>query len=523
MSLVAFLFRLLLAVLTGALIGVSFRHQEAFLAMWVAFVPLLLAVRGQSLPKIYLLGFVAGMVWFVLATPWMATFIGTLKDFDAARSTLLAGLYWIYSAQIIAVLMLAVALVSRWSGLGLHWVFPTVLMLVFAFFPQLFPLQLGESQSAFLPALQGVSLTGVYGLDLMIGISNAVLASVLVAGWRSDGVPANRLVMPCLLLVAWFGYGFVSLGLWQDKVATWPTATLGLVQPDESPSAAVPLPQPGYSRAYPPELEITRQLAANPVDLVLWPETRFKGYFRYPHVAAAYRQTLEELGVPLIFHDAEVVRWQQGEKEYNSAVLLDGQGLISGLYRKNRLVTFGEHMPLPEGIPVVSALAREWLGDFLTQLTPGVGPGAFQVGHLGIIPVICYESAFPTLVARAVDRAQTPSLIAVLSNNGWFGHSVQPYQHVGATALRAVENRLPVVHVMNNGPSTLVLPTGEVRWLSGLGEAVGLVVKVPYPQAAPATWFNRMPLWLPWLTLVVLGLVVLVRGVTGLGRRGGEV
>lgn len=520
MSLIPFVFRLALAVLSGALIAAAYVYQQAFLAMWVAFVPLLLAIRGQSLFRVYLFGMASGVVWFVLATPWMATFIATLKDFDTARSSMLAAVYWVYSGQIIAILALVVALVSRWTGAGIHWVFPLVTTAVFAFFPQLFPLQLGESQSAFLPALQGASLTGVYGLDFMIGLSNAVLATVLMSAWRSDGVPPSRLALPCILLVVWFGYGFLSLGQWQQQVRDWPVASLGLVQPDETPSASVPMPAPGYSRAYPPELELSERLAAGPLDLLIWPETRFKGYFRHPHVAEAYRQTVAGIGVPLIFHDAEVVRWRSGEKEYNSAILLDEQGLMSGVYRKNRLVAFGEHVPLPEGIPLVSDLARRVLGDFLTQLTPGVGSTAFQVGRLGVVPVICYESAFPGLVARAVHRAETPSMITVMSNNGWFGDSVQPFQHIGATALRAVENRLPVIHVMNNGPSTLVLPSGEVKWLSSLGEATALVVDVPYPQAAPSTLFNRMPSAFPLLVAVFLGGMILMRLFGGTGRGG---
>lgn len=520
MSLIVFLFRLLLAALSGALIAVSYLYQEAYLAMWVAFVPLLLAIRGQPLLRIYLLGLTAGAVWFVLATPWMATFITTLKDFEPGRANMLAAVYWLYSAQIMACLAVLVAVVSRWTGVGIHWMFPLVAMAVFAFFPQLFPLQLGESQSAFLPALQGASLAGVYGLDFMIALSNGVLASVLMSAWRTDGVAPSRLVLPCLLLGAWFGYGFLSLGHWQSQTQEWPVATLGLVQPNEGPSASVPMPVAGYSRAYPPELEMTERLAEGALDLVIWPETRFKGYFRHPHVAEAYRRTVATTGVPLLFHDAEVVRWSAGEREYNSAVLLDEQGLMGGVYRKNRLVAFGEHLPLPEGVPLVSDLAQRALGDFLTQLTPGVGSTSFQVGRLGVVPVICYESAFPGLVARAVHRAETPSIITVMSNNGWFGDSVQPYQHIGATVLRAVENRLPVVHVMNNGPSTLVLPSGQVKWLSSLGEAAGLVVNVPYPQAAPPTLFNRMPSAVPLLAVLLICFLSLLRLFSDTGRGG---
>lgn len=62
---------------------------------------------------------------------------------------------------------------------------------------------------------------------------------------------------------------------------------------------------------------------------------------------------------------------------------------------------------------------------------------------------------------------QTQGTVLIgLSSNGWFGDTVQPYQHVNASILRAVENRLPFVHVLNNGPSVVVLPNGRVVFQS---------------------------------------------------------
>lgn len=125
--------------------------------------------------------------------------------------------------------------------------------------------------------------------------------------------------------------------------------------------------------------------------------------------------------------------------------------------------------------------------------------------------MICYESAFAGYVANAVASAAQPSLIVVISNNGWFGDSWQPMQHAGITALRAVENQMPVLHVINNGPSTLVMPNGRMTFLTGQGEGAASVVKVPYNAAFEPTLFTRWPYWFPGALMLLL-LTSLLRG-----------
>ncbi|MDX1589973.1 MAG: nitrilase-related carbon-nitrogen hydrolase [Oleiphilaceae bacterium] len=78
------------------------------------------------------------------------------------------------------------------------------------------------------------------------------------------------------------------------------------------------------------------------------------------------------------------------------------------------------------------------------------------------MPLICYETLFPALAARAMPRQRNGTVLVGLSNDARFGSTCQPLQPVSASILRAVENRVPFVHVPNNGPSVAVLPNGRV-------------------------------------------------------------
>lgn len=514
---VAWLLPLLGAVATGVMLALPYNYAGFYPLTWVAFVPLLLVAHGRGYGGHYLLGLVAGLTMYLVATPWMVEFLQRLKDYSLAPALGGAAVFWLLTSQLPAILMVCYRWLQRFTGHHALWAVPLLIMLFYGWFPVLFPLQLGESQSAFLPAIQGVSLTGVYGLDLMIGVSNALVAAAILQrlGWQ-PGLGGWGSVMACsagvLALALWLGFGWWSLAHWDQRASQWPTLAVGLVQPNEVPSASVPDPEPGYGRAWPPEMEVTEALVSAGAEVVLWPETRYKGYFEVDHVPAAFRRNVSALGVPLVFHDAE----QQGRgkdfREYNTALFLGADGELSERYRKHRLVAFGETLPLSREFPWLVNWAERYLGDFFANLTPGSERVTFPVNGVHLVPAICYESAFPGHVARSLAAAPDSPLLVVLSNNGWFGDSRQPWQHAGATVLRAVENRVSLVHVINNGPSTVVSPSGRILAATGFRQRAGLLSQVPHTPADErfSSWFTRWPEWFPVMSLMALLLGVAI-------------
>lgn len=505
------------AVATGIMVGVPYNYAGWYLLTWVAFVPLLLAVHGRGGWAHYGLGMLGGLTMYLVATPWMVEFLQRLKDYPLVPSVAGAALFWLCTAQLMAFLMLTGYWLRRFIGYHGFWAFPVLLMLFYGWFPVLFPLQLGESQSAFLPAIQGVALTGVYGLDLMIGISNALVASaVLYWRGREPDLASRRSILAgaagVSILAAWLGYGWWALAQWDQRAGQWPTLAVGLVQSNETPSASVPDPEPGHGRAWPPEMELSSKLAAAGAEVVLWPETRYKGYFEVDHVPEAYQRNVAAMGMPLILHDAEQQGRGEDFREYNSALFLGPDGELANRYRKHRLVAFGETLPLSREFPWLVDRVSGYLGEFFANLTPGTERVTFPVNGVHLVPSICYESAFPGHVARSVAAAPRSPLLVVLSNNGWFGDSRQPWQHAGATVLRAVENRTSLVHVINNGPSTVVSPTGRVLASTPFRQRAGLISDVPYAPANEnfGSWFTRWPEWFVSLCAALFLVAVII-------------
>ena len=170
-------------------------------------------------------------------------------------------------------------------------------------------------------------------------------------------------------------------------------------------------------------------------------------------------------------------RESEGESvrvNYNSAGVVSPHGELLGWYHKNRLVPFGEYIPLKDAMlatftgldSVVDRFAadRSWR---LEQLVAGTGNfrpwGRYSLldipeGSFGVI--ICFEAIFPDLVRRIANQGAT--FLPNITNDAWFGRTSAPHQHLAMVAIRAVENRLYIPRAANTGISGIVKPTGRI-------------------------------------------------------------
>ena len=101
------------------------------------------------------------------------------------------------------------------------------------------------------------------------------------------------------------------------------------------------------------------------------------------------------------------------------------------------------------------------LGNAGTRRHPLAIPNAPRA-----LPLVCYEVIFPGDVAAREDR---PGWIVNLTNDGWFGISTGPYQHLQQARVRAIEEGLPVVRAANTGISAVIDPMGRIAAQLGLG------------------------------------------------------
>ncbi|MGN0919471.1 MAG: apolipoprotein N-acyltransferase [Alphaproteobacteria bacterium] len=171
----------------------------------------------------------------------------------------------------------------------------------------------------------------------------------------------------------------------------------------------------------------------------------------------------------------------------NSIFILDDLTDIHGIYDKAHLVPFGEYMPFRDYLPLQKIV------PIAADMTPGSGVMTKPI--LNTLPaslLVCYEVIFS---GQVVDKKNRPAWLFNATNDGWYGLSNGPYQHLAMTRMRAVEEGLPLVRAANTGISALIDPYGRI--IKSLPLGTEGVIDGDLPMALPPTLYAQCGVWIP--------------------------
>ena len=255
-------------------------------------------------------------------------------------------------------------------------------------------------------------------------------------------------------------------------------------------------------------LELSARPSERPVTVIVWPESAVP--FLIDESAEGQNELRGLLAGNKFLLTGAVRRSSPDsvvgkQQEYFTSVLVfDGQGQPIAHYDKKHLVPGGEYLPLawllePLGFRKVVSLPESF--------SNGIGTSTVTISGLGLVAMqICYEAIFP----EALMTPQRPDWILNVTNDGWFGNSAGPYQHLAQSRMRAVEQGVGVVRVANTGISAIINATGGYVLRTNLGEEA--VKDSPIPQAGEVTFYRHFgDFALFGLLMLVLLMSVLLR------------
>lgn len=301
--------------------------------------------------------------------------------------------------------------------------------------------------------MQSVGAVGTVGMNTLVVVVFAMPA--LLAGRRHR---RSGLVVATALIAAHAGYGYFALSRPRgEPVSTLPVR---IVQP--AIDQARKIDRQARDEIFSTLLALSGQPAetgAPPPALIVWPETSVPFIFaERPESLTAIAELLAD-GQTLM---AGAVRAEEGSggdrtRYYNSIVEIDAVGEITGAVDKVHLVPGGEYLPL-EGLFGQFGIDR--IVAIPVSFAPGAGRRTLAApGGLTAAAFVCYEMIFPDLVAEGVGAAD---LIVTVTNDGWFGDTPGPYQHLRQAQIRAVETGKPVVRAANTGISAVIDERGRI-------------------------------------------------------------
>ena len=189
--------------------------------------------------------------------------------------------------------------------------------------------------------------------------------------------------------------------------------------------------------------------------LFVWPEGVFSGY-SFEEIQLLKNQFKE------YFSDEHFILFginrvdNNNTSFFNSLIIVNNNLQIIQEYKKQKLVPFGEFLPFDKifekiGIKKIT----EGYGSFLK----GGKQGNLIFDKLNILPLICYEVIFTKLIQQS---NKDTNLIINISEDGWFGNSIGPFQHFAKVIFRSIENDTFVIRSTNKGISAIINNKGEV-------------------------------------------------------------
>jgi apolipoprotein N-acyltransferase len=358
-----------------------------------------------------------------------------------------------------------------------------------------------------LPMMQSAATLGIYGLTLVAVPVFAAPAVVWVDAqerrWRGMGSLAAAVAIGALALA-----GVCRLG--SEDTPAGNDVRVRVVQPSV-PQREKWRPE-NQGRIFRDHLELSAQSSSGAVDgasgiaLVVWPEAAMPFLpLNRPEALEAIGRLLPQgtqLAAGALRVDAPASGGTQ-RRIFNSLMIFGQEGRLSALYDKIHLVPFGEYLPFQS---TLEAIGLEQLTRIRGGFDVGVSPRPLlDASGLRILPLICYEAIFP---GELVQGAERPVLMLNVTNDGWFGQTTGPHQHLHQARVRAVEQGVPIIRAANNGISAVIDARGRI--LGSLDLDVRGTLDSSVPPAVTPPPYARYGDW------IFLGLFMATSGLLAL-------
>ena len=362
---------------------------------------------------------------------------------------------------------------------------------------------------------QLASITGLYGLTIITIVIFASPATMIDSDSHKSGhalqtsLKLDSTIKAALALLCIFGFGYVKLAYVQSSLDE--KVKLRIIQPNlkldasfsyENKDAIVKKYLDLSDRATSPTTT-----GINDISHLVWPESAFPFILeREPKIIQTISDALSDKTVLITgaARQEPSASPKQRGRYFNAIQFLTKDGLAEQHYDKKHLVPFGEYLPFAE---LFETLGLRQFVHMPGGFEAGSGPRFLSIPGLSLTePLICYESIFPNEFDTQSPRA---GVIINLSNDGWFGETIGPHQHLAHARLKAIEEGLPIIRAANSGISAIIDPYGRV--LKSLTLGTEGVLDGSLPRPAQPTFYSEfrykvaLLLWMVVFAFAIFG------------------
>ncbi len=515
---------LLMALISAGLQVLIFPKPSLYFLCWIAFVPLLYALlrgrggegelfdsAGRSLRQFtlwqgFVIAWVSGVAWYVGTCYWIYSVMHGFGNLNPPLAVLITAGYCLIMGMHHGVFGLLVVLMARRSTLGNSR--PLLLAPVFWVALEFFRERvvgvpwnpLGDAQVDNVPFTRIAEFTGVYGLSFAIMLVNcAFVAGLLLYGRRRVNLLISAVAAAITLQIGVFAKPAPFIANRQAVMVQQNIPVLENAEwtPDYYDRTVAELSQISVQAG-------PRNPSGSP-GLIIWPESPAPFFIADPRLRRQLAALAQETNSSLIvgsLGQAESQGSAHSSQLLNSALVITPQGNILGQYDKIHLVPFGEYIPFQSLLFFATKLTRE-VGDFAR----GTERKVFDVNGIKVGVFICYESVFPGEIHQFANNGA--QVFINISNDGWYGETSAPFQHLDMSRMRAIENHRWLLLSTNSGTTASIDPVGRVVKKAERNVRTALVA--PFDIDNETTFYGRYGDFFAWLCVVISLVVLFVR------------
>jgi apolipoprotein N-acyltransferase len=513
---------LVLAALSGILLGISFPPSPVGYLALVAFVPVLMMIdkeasrwkRRKMISALYVTFF----LYHGITNWWVCSWQENTDPYLFASGIAL----WLFHPFFLSLPFYALTSIRR--RLGRTWMLALAPFTISGFewihgqTDASYPWLTSGYMLISTPLAQAAEFVGVYGLTfLIVTVNIAILIAIQhLAGARLHGRGSVRKARAILVwtvggVVAWLGWGMYLEWQAQDVGGHDQRMKVAVVQPNEDPwdKWSDPRQQVDVHRRM---VDSLRALGYQP-DVVVWSETAIPFMIRTPLYADDWRSLtswVDTSDISLLAGYADhyiyppsqappSARRMQADEHvrydvFNAAMVVNAQPLSStraqhdiAVHRKTRLTPFAERLPFADQLTFAMSWIEWGVGISSWGLGRGRTPLAVKrISEAGSTPmaqigtIICIESIYPDVSSDLVRNGS--DILCVITNDAWYNGTWGPQQHYDIARMRAIEQRRTIIRCAMSGVSGFILPTGR-----SISARTSAEERLDKPQIAPMT------------------------------------
>ena len=450
--------KLILPLLSGLLLGLSYPPFNFGFFAWIALIPLFYIIsKEEKVINKAFFGFLSSFSSNLIILNWMGLNSGTSA-----------------SVAIISYLSLSLYLTIFWVAfiISIHFIpkkmelflIPISWIFFVEFLRNIGPLagpwmNLSLTQSEYIRIIQLASIE-VHAISFIVICFNLILYRVLI----ERNTVFLKYFIVILYSILLFGNYHVNK---QNNRSVEKLVNLSIGQPSIFPDEKWN-PNLRLRNLAIMDSLLTKSLEEK-ADIIIWPEvavTSFLANNSYDRIR--YQNKLS--GTYLITGIPEKKTIDGINQNFNSSIILKPDGSFD-TYQKIFLVPFAEYVPF----------FKNWITkmnqfDDIGSFYPGSEYKTFNINDFKASILICYDSSSPNIVETMVDNGA--EMIFIITNDSYVGQFM-PYQHFQLARLRAVEQRVPIIQSANTGISGVILPSGKILYRSKLNERIVHTMEVP--------------------------------------------